>query len=71
MEEEICEGCLERFLTLLNKIKDEVSSSDFWYNLDDDRLSEYDDLSQPEFIGEFILDYAIERVKKEFKLGGD
>jgi hypothetical protein len=71
MKERMDKECMEMFLTFLNKIKDEVSSTNFWYNLNDEMLSRYDYLSQPEFIGEFLLDYVIDRVKKEFETGGD
>jgi hypothetical protein len=71
MAEKIDRECLEKFLTFLDEVKDEVSSTDFWYNLDDETLSEYDDLSQPEFIGEFLLDYVIDKVRKNFGAGGD
>ena len=68
MKNEISE---KELLDFLNDLKNEVSSSKFWDNLDEDVAKKYDDFSSVELIAEFVVDYIIEKVKEKFKIGGD
>jgi hypothetical protein len=59
----------KELLDFLENLKNEVSSSKFWDNLDDNTIKEYDDFSSVELIAEFILDYAIKKVQEKLKEG--
>jgi hypothetical protein len=64
MKNEISE---KELLDFLNDLKNEVSSSKFWDNLDEDVAKKYDDFSSVELIAEFVVDYIIEKVKEKLK----
>jgi hypothetical protein len=64
MKNEISE---KELLDFLSDLKNEVSSSKFWDNLDDDVAKKYDDFSSVELIAEFVVDYIIEKVKEKLK----
>jgi heterodisulfide reductase subunit B len=57
----------KELLDFLNDLKDEVSSSEFWDNLDDEIVEKYDNFSSAELIAEFIVDYIIEKIKEKLK----
>jgi len=68
MKNEISE---KELLDFLSDLKNEVSSSKFWDNLDESVAERYDNFSSVELIAEFVVDYIIEKVRKKFKIGGD
>jgi hypothetical protein len=55
---------VNKIVNVLKKIKEEVSSSRFWDNLDDETIERYDNFSSPELIAEFVVDHIIEKIKK-------
>jgi len=67
MKNEISE---KELLDFLSDLKNEVSSSKFWDNLDESVAERYDNFSSVELIAEFVVDYIIEKVKEKFKIGG-
>ena len=67
MKNEISE---KELLDFLNDLKNEVSSSKFWDNLDEDIAEKYDNFSSVELIAEFVVDYIIEKVREKLKENG-
>jgi len=57
----------KELLDFLENLKNEISSSKFWDNLDDETVEKYDNFSSPELIAEFIVDYITRKIKEKLK----
>jgi Zn-finger nucleic acid-binding protein len=57
----------KELLSFLRSLKKEISSQEFWDNLDDKVAEKYDNFSHPGFITELVVDYTIKKIKKKFR----